>query len=241
MLMQMSSEGGDIESHEKSMIRRLFDFEETAVREVMMPLIDVVGVEQDATCGEAIRVARELSHKRLPVYAQRVDHIVGVLDTLELLGVEQDAPIKQFIMPADYVPGSKSIQALLQDMQRDHQLLSVVVDEFGGAEGIVTLEDIVEEIVEDISDEYDSHEKSVQWISKLGDKDYLVSGRIDPGSFEEELGISLPDGQFASLAGFLLERVRDVPTAGTVVKYNKITFTVERASARVIEEVRVHW
>jgi putative hemolysin len=241
MLMQMSSDGGDIQSHEKSMIRRLFDFEETAVREVMMPLIDVVGVEQDATCGEAIRVARELSHKRLPVYAQRVDHIVGVLDTLELLGIEQDAPIKQFIKPADYVPGSKSIQALLQDMQRDHQLLSVVVDEFGGAEGIVTLEDIVEEIVEDISDEYDTHEKSVQWIRKRGDRDYLVSGRIDPGSFAEELGVSLPDGQFASLAGFLLERVRDVPTAGTVVKHNKITFTVERASARVIEEVRVHW
>ena len=198
MLMQMSSDGGDIQSHEKSMIRRLFDFEETAVREVMMPLIDVVGIEPDAT-------------------------------------------IKQFIKPPDYVPGSKSIQALLQDMQRDHQLLSVVVDEFGGAEGIVTLEDIVEEIVEDISDEYDAHEKPLQWISKLGQQDYLVSGRIDPGSFEEELGISLPEGQFASLAGFLLERVRDVPVAGTVVKYKKITFTVERASARVIEEVRVHW
>jgi CBS domain containing-hemolysin-like protein len=207
----------------------------------MMPLIDVVGVEQDATCGEAIRVAREQSHKRLPVYTKRVDHIVGVLDTLELLGVDQALAIKQFIKPADYVPGSKSIQALLQEMQRDHQLLSVVVDEFGGAEGIVTLEDIVEEIVEDISDEYDAHEKPVQWVRKLGENDYLVSGRIDPGSFEDELGISLPEGVYASLAGFLLERVRDVPTAGTVVKYNKITFTVDRASSRVIEVVRVHW
>jgi putative hemolysin len=241
MLMQMSSDGGDIQSHEKTMIRRLFDFEETAVREVMMPLIDVVGVEQDATCGEAIRVARDQSHKRLPVYAQRVDQIIGVLDTLELLGVEQDLTIKQFIKPADYVPGSKSIHALLQEMQRDHQLLSVVVDEFGGAEGIITLEDIVEEIVEDIADEYDAHEKPVQWMRKLGEKDYLVSGRIDPGSLEDELGISLPEGVYASLAGFLLERVRDVPTAGTVVKYNKITFIVERATTRVIEEVRVRW
>jgi putative hemolysin len=241
LLMQMSSDGGDIQSHEKTMIRRLFDFEETAVREVMMPLIDVVGVEQDASCGEAIRVAREQSHKRLPVYAQRVDQIIGVLDTLELLGVDENMTIKQFIKPADYVPGSKSIQALLQEMQRDHQLLSVVVDEFGGAEGIITLEDIVEEIVEDITDEYDAHEKPVQWIRKLGDKDYLVSGRIDPGSLEDELEISLPEGVYASLAGFLLERVRDVPTAGTVVKYNKITFIVERATTRVIEEVRVRW
>ncbi len=106
MLMQMSSDGGDIQSHEKSMIRRLFDFEETPVREVMMPLIDVVGVEQDATCGEAIRVAREQSHKRLPVYSKRVDQIVGVLDTLELLGIDQDITIKQFVKPADYVPAS---------------------------------------------------------------------------------------------------------------------------------------
>jgi len=90
----------------------------------------------------------------------------------------------------------------------------------------VTLEDIVEEIVEDISDEYDAHEKPVQWIRKLGEKEYLVSGRIDPGSFSEELGVSFPEGQYASLAGFLLERVRDIPTAGTVVRHNKITFTL---------------
>lgn len=241
MLMQMSSDGGDIQIHEKAMIRRLFDFEETSVRDVMMPLIDVVGIEQNATCGEAIRVAREQSYKQLPVYAQRVEHVVGELDAPELPGIAEDTPIEEFIKPADYVPASKSIQALLKEMQRDHQLLSVVVDEFGGAEGIVTLEDIVEEIVEDISDEYDVHEKTVLWIRKLGENNYIVSGRIDPGSFSEELGISIPEGQYASLAGFLLEKVRDVPVAGTVVKYKKITFTIERASARVIEEIRVTW
>ncbi|MGD2138085.1 MAG: hemolysin family protein [Gammaproteobacteria bacterium] len=241
MLMRMSSDGGDIQLHEKTMIRRLFDFEETTAREVMMPLIDVVGIEQGAICAEAIRVARDRSHKRLPVYAQRVDRVVGVLETLELLGVDPDEPIRRFVKPVDYVPGSKSVQALLVEMQREHQLLSVVVDEFGGAEGIVTLEDIVEEIVEEISDEYDVHEKPTQWIRRLGERDYLVSGRVDPGSFAEELGIELPEGQYASLAGFLLERIRDVPPAGTIVKFNKITFTVQRASARVIEEVRVRW
>lgn len=241
MLMQMSSDGGDIQLHEKTMIRRLFDFEETTVREVMMPLIDVVGVEENATCADAIRVARQYSHKRLPVYAGRVDRIVGVLDTLELLGVAPELSIRPFTRPADYVPGSKSIQSLLQDMQREHQLLAVVVDEFGGAEGIVTLEDIVEEIVEDITDEYDTHEKLTQWVRKLGERDYLVSGRIDAGSFAENLGFSLPAGQYASLAGFLLERVRDVPPPGTVVRYNKVTFTVRRATARTIEEVRVTW
>lgn len=107
-----------------------------------------------------MRLAREQAHKRMPVYAQRVDRIVGVLDALELLGVESDEPITSFIRPVDYVPGSKCIQALLMDMPRDRQLLSVVVDEFGGAEGIVTVEDIIEEVVEDIADEYDAQETS---------------------------------------------------------------------------------
>jgi len=240
-LMQMSSDDGDIDPKEKGMIRRLFDFEETPARNVMMPLIDVVGIEQGATCGEAMRLAREQDHKRMPVYAQRVDRIVGVLDALELLGVESDEPITSFIRPVDHVPGSKSIQALLMDMQRDRQLLSVVVDVFGGAEGIVTVEDIIEEIVEDIADEYDAQETSTQWVRKLGEQDYLVSARIDPDLFTEELGIRLPAEQFASLAGFLLERVRDVPAAGDVINYKKLTFIIQRGSARAIEEVRVRW
>jgi len=188
-----------------------------------------------------MRLAREQAHKRMPVYAQRVDRIVGVLDALELLGVESDEPITSFIRPVDYVPGSKCIQALLMDMPRDRQLLSVVVDEFGGAEGIVTVEDIIEEVVEDIADEYDAQETSKQWVRRLAEQDYLVSARIDQDLFAEELGIRSPAGQFTSLAGFLLERVRDVPAAGAVINYKNLTFIIQRGSARAIEEVRVRW
>ena len=240
-LLQMSTSGGDIHQHEKTMIRRLFDFDETPVRDVMMPLIDVIGIEQGATCLEAMRLAREKAHKRLPVYEQRVDRIVGVINALELLDVDPEAPITPFIRAADYVPASKSIQALLQDMQRDHHQVAVVVDEFGGAEGIVTLEDIIEEIVEDIADEYDAEETPTQWMRRLGERDYLVSARIDPGSLAGELGIELPQGQYASLAGFLLERAHDVPRVGTTIQYKKVSFTIQRGSARVIEEVRVRW
>jgi CBS domain containing-hemolysin-like protein len=240
-LLQMSTDGGDIHPHEKTMIRRLFDFEETTAARVMRPLIDVTGIEQDVTCGEAIGVARDVSHKRLPVYAQRVDRIVGMLDTLELLGVDPDEPVKAYIKPVDYVPESKSIQALLQDMQRDRQLLSVVVDEFGGAEGIVTLEDIIEEIVEDITDEYDAHETQAHWIRKRGEHDYIVNARIEPEVLARKLDIELPEGSYASLAGFLLGKVRDVPAVGSVIRYKEITFIIQRASARAIEEVRIRW
>jgi CBS domain containing-hemolysin-like protein len=240
-LMQMSTEGGDIDTSEKAMIRRLFDFEETNVAEIMMPLIDVVGIEQGASCGEAMRIARVKAHKRLPVYSRRVDRIVGMIDALELLGVDPQEPIAAYIRPVDYVPGSKSIQTLLMDMQRERHLLSVVVDEFGGAEGIVTVEDILEEIVEDLSDEFDVRENPTGWLRKLGEKDYLVSARIEPEALAEALNIELPAGKYATLAGFLLERVRDVPAVGTRVRYNRITFVIQRGSERAIEEVRVKW
>jgi len=240
-LMQMSTEGGDINTNEKKMIRRLFDFEETTVAEVMMPLIDVIAIEQGASCGEAMRLARTRSHKRMPVYAERVDRIVGVIDALELLGIDPQEPIAPYVRPVDYVPGSKSIQTLLIDMQRERNVMSVVVDEFGGAEGIVTVEDIIEEIVEDLSDEFDVRENPTGWIRKLGERDYLVSARIEPDALADALRIDLPEGRYATLAGFLLERVRDVPTVGTRVRYNKIAFVIVRGSERAIEEVRVQW
>lgn len=240
-LMQMSTDGGDINTDEKAMIRRLFDFEETTVSEVMMPLIDVVGVEQGVSCGEVMRLARTSAHKRMPVYAERVDRIVGVLDALDLLGVDAQEPITPYIKSVDYVPGSKSIQTLLMDMQRERHLLSVVVDEFGGAEGIVTIEDILEEIVADLSDEFDVRENPTGWIRKLGERDYLVSARIAPEALAEALKIVLPEGQYATLAGFLLGRVRDVPAVGTRIKCNKVSFVIQRGSARAIEEVRVQW
>jgi putative hemolysin len=240
-LMHMSTDGGDIDRRESAMIRRLFDFEETTVFEIMMPLIDVVGIEQNETCGEAMRIARTKAHKRLPVYARRVDRIVGMIDALDLLGVDPQEPITAYIRPVDYVPGSKSIQTLLMDMQRERHLLSVVVDEFGGAEGIVTVEDIIEEIVEDLSDEFDVRENPTGWVRKLDERDYLVCARIDADALAETLNIKLPEGKYSTLAGFLLERVRDVPVVGTRVRYNKITFTVQRGSERAIEEVRVTW
>jgi len=240
-LLQMSGVGGDIHQHEKVMIRRLFDFEETPAREVMTPLIDVIGIEQGANCAQAMRLAREKDHKRFPVYEGRIDRIVGVMNALDLLGVDSAAPIRPYVRPADYVPASRSIQALLLDMQRERHQIAVVVDEFGGAEGIVTLEDIIEEIVEDIADEYDVRETSTQWMRKLGERDYLVSARLDPGALAEVLGVELPHGQYASLAGFLLERVHDVPAVGTTIHYKKVRFTIQRGSARVIEEVRVRW
>ena len=116
-----------------------------------------------------------------------------------------------------------------------------MLDEFGGARGIVTLEDIMEEVVEDMQDEYDLNERPTQWISRKGNRDYVVSGRMEPHLLAERLGIELPDGHYASLAGFLLEKARRMPDEGTVIEYQDMTFTVLRATPQVIQEVRIRW
>ncbi len=240
-LMQMSTEQGDIEPLEQEMIRRLFNFGETTAREVMMPLIDVAALEHGATCGEARRVAIDKAHVRIPVYQERVDRIVGIVNALELLGVDDAEPILPYVKPATYVAPGKTIQSLLLGMRKAGEQMTVVVDEFGGAEGIVSIEDILEEVVKDIQDEYDDREQATQWIKRLENNTYLVSARIDLDDLVAELDLNLPQGRYASLAGFLLDKAKDVPKVGTTIEFKNIRFTVHRGTPQAIQEVKISW
>jgi putative hemolysin len=207
----------------------------------MMPLIDVVAIDQAATCAEAMHLATTESHNLIPVFSDRIDRIVGILDALELLGEDLSQSIKPYVKAVNYAPGTKSIQNLLVDMRKASDEIVVIVDEFGGAEGIVSIEDILEEVVEDIQDEYDSGEAVSQWIRKLGKREYIVSARVPIDDLTEKLNIELPQGRYASLAGFLLDKAKEVPQVGTAVKYKKITFMIQRGTPQAIEEVRVSW
>ncbi|MGD9174764.1 MAG: hemolysin family protein [Desulfobacterales bacterium] len=240
-MLQMPAAEGDIQPEEKDMIERIFSFSETTAYEVMIPLIDVAAIEQGTTCGEAIALAHAAAHIRLPVYAERVDKVVGVLNALELLGADAQHPIKPFIREVRFVPPSKNISELLLDLRKDGDTVAVVVDEFGGAAGLVTMEDIMEEVVEEMEDEYDSGEKPVQWVRKISKRDYMVSARIEVDSLEEALGIQLPKGKYATLAGFILEKSGEIPAPGTVIKRRGITFTIERSTPQAIQEVRMRW
>ncbi len=240
-MLQMPATEGDIQPVEKTMIQRIFSFSETTAYEVMIPLIDVVAIEQGATCGEAVHLAKQKAHIRLPVYNERVDKVVGVLNALELLDAAPHKPIKPFIREVRYVPSSKNINELLLDLRKDGDTVAVVVDEFGGAEGLVTMEDIMEEVVEEMEDEYDIGKKPVQWVRKISKKEYIVSARIEVDSLEEELGIQLPKGKYATLAGFLLEKAGEIPASGTTIKAKGINFTIERSTPQAIQEVRVRW
>ncbi len=237
-LMDTAAEG-DIHPAEQGMIRRVFRFGATEVRDIMVPLIDVVGVARDANCGAAVRLAAERAHKRLPVYEQRVDRVVGVINALTLLLEDPGAPLAPHVQAVPYVPGAKPVEQLLVEFRRDGANLAVVVDEYGGAEGIVTLEDVIEEVVGEIEDEYDAGEQKLQWIRTLGEGEYLVSGRTELAALEEKLALGLPDGAYETLGGFLLELFGEIPAAGQSVRYRHLTFTVEKASPVAILEVRV--
>jgi len=238
-MLEMPAETGDIDADKSDMIRRLFSFSETTVEEVMVPLIDVVAIEKSLSRGEALNFAANHHHVRLPVYDGRVDRVVGMLHALNLLGLDPDEPIIPDIRPVRYVPESMSSRELLLDFRRQGDVVAVVVDEFGGATGLVTIEDIMEEVVEDIEDEYDTKEKSTQWIRKVSDHEYLVSARIEIDALEEKLGVQLPGGDYLTLAGFLLGKARAIPAAGAVIDAGMLTFIVERATPQAIQEVRV--
>ena len=209
--------------------------------QVLAGEIDVDAVEKSCTVGEAIRLAVAGSHIRLPVFDGRIDRVIGVLNTMDLLGVDESASIESYISPTHYVPGSKSAESMLVELRKDGDAMAVVMDEFGGAEGIITIEDIIEEVMEDMQDEYDRQEKPAEWLKKLGHHDYLVSARADPSMLNEKLGLKLPEGDYDTLSGFLLENAREIPKVGTVIEVAGIKFTIQRATPQVIQEVQIVW
>lgn len=238
-MLEMPAAKGDIDASEGDMIRRLFSFSETIIEEAMVPLIDVVAIDNSLSRGEALTVAARHHHVRLPVYEERVDRVVGMLHVLDLLGLDADQPIASDVRPVRFVPESMSNRELLLEFRREGDVVAVVVDEFGGATGLITIEDIMEEVVEDIEDEYDARERPVQWMRKLSDHEYLVSARIEVGTLQEKLGVKLPEGNYLTLAGFLLGKTRTIPSAGAVIEAGELTLIVERATPQAIQEVRI--
>lgn len=240
-MSHMSEPGAEVAPGQGKMIRRMFRFSETPATRVMVPLIDVVGVEKRSTCGDAVSVAADSAHRNLVVYDERIDIIVGMVHSLELLGVEPDRPLDSFIRPVKYVAGSKNVQRLLQELRKTDEGMAVVVDEYGTSKGIVTAEDIMEEVVSEMQDEFDRGRGFIPKVNKLGEQDYLVSGRIELDHLEERLGVSTRKGDYQTLAGYLLEKTHEVPQIGTVIESHDIRYEIAKRTDTLIEEVRITW
>jgi magnesium and cobalt exporter, CNNM family len=237
LLLQLEPTEADVTSSEAEMIDKIFELGDTAVREIMVPLVDVAALPEDATPDEAIRLIQERGFSRIPVYADRELNMVGVVTAMDLLRRGAEAPdLKRLMRPATYAPETKRIDELLTEMQKGRVQLAVVVDEYGGAVGIVTVEDIVEQIVGEIHDE---HDRTPAMVERLPDGSYRVSGRDRIEELNDALDWSLPTGDFETVAGLVLATVHRIPLVGEEFQVAGYTFTVLEADERRVRTVRI--
>jgi CBS domain containing-hemolysin-like protein len=231
-----AEEKGDIDQDDRKIIRNLMFMSETPVIDAMTPLVHVQAVDAAATIAEATAMAVETGHARLPVYRDRIDNIVGLITTRALLGAASAlAPVHTLMEPASFVPEQKRVDALLGEMRKNHLPLAVVVDEYGGSVGIVTAEDLLEQVVGEIHDEGDEREPVIQ---KIGEFEWRIPGYVTVEEVAETLDHPLPEGDYETVAGLLLARTGKILRKGESASVGEVVFVVEEATDRAITCVR---
>jgi len=232
---------GMLEKGEREMIYSIFQFSETLTKEIMVPRMDVLALDIDTTISQARQEFINAGHSRVPVYEDVIDNIVGLLYAKDLLAVVDDeetiASKRKLLRPAYFVPEAKKVDELLTEMQSRGVHLALVVDEYGGFAGVVTLEDIVEEIVGEIRDEYDTGEE--QLYTQLAENEYFILGRATIDEFNEITGANLSDEYADTLGGYLYGQIGRVPEPGEMVLSDGIEFTIEQVQERRILTVKV--
>ena len=237
LLLRLPQNGSDILKEERQMVDRLIELSGKKVDEVMIPLVDVVAVPEKATLDEAVRLMVGKGHSRLPVFRERIVHIVGLLHHFDLLlAKERSGGITPLVRPAFYVPETKGVYELLLDMKRNGHSMAVAVDEYGGATGIITVEDILEEIVGEIEDEYDP---SRSLCTRVGPSSYLLDGRIEIDQMNERFSMNLSKGSCETLGGLLMSHMGRIPGEGEVLRLKNLVFTVEEGTPRSVKKVRL--
>lgn len=218
----------DIEEDEQEMISGVLGLEEATVREIMVPRLDIVAAPQDMSIAEVVDLARSAGHSRIPVYRDSIDSIVGVIYAKDLLRfVNEEATgvkLLDLLRPAYFVPESKHVDELLRDMRQAKVHIAIVVDEYGGTAGLVTIEDILEEIVGEIRDEFDEEEPA---ISRLPDGSYSIDGRIPIGVVNEALGTGFESEDFDTIGGLVLGQLGRAPEVGDEVVLDGYALRVE--------------
>ncbi|MBI3072903.1 MAG: HlyC/CorC family transporter [Deltaproteobacteria bacterium] len=237
LLLRISDMKNAVAPDERRMIDRIFRFAETKASDVMVPLVEVVALPDHASMSEAARLIAERGYSRVPVFQDRVVNLNRVVRAFDLLSPKPGSKTVGDIAHAvRIIPESRRIDELLLDLQRSGEGLAVVVDEFGGAVGIVTLDDIVSQIVGEIEDGYDRRRPTIR---KVELNRFIASGQLDIAHANQVMRISLPEGDYATLAGFVLDRLRRFPTAGESIHAGDVVITVQKVSERRIEEVLV--
>ena len=241
MMIAEGEEKGTIEQGERQLLNNVFEFNDIIVSEVMTPRTDMYAIDINDNIKEILDEVDEFKYSRIPVYDESIDDIQGILfvkDILKPLKDGKDINIKEIMREPYFVPESKDIDELFKEMQQNKVQMAIAIDEYGGTAGLITMEDIIEELVGNIFDEYDEEEIDVK---KIDDNTYILSGTITSYELKKIFGIELPDGDYETLSGYLLDRLGRIPEEDEhpVIEDEKLTYKVEEIEDRRIKYVKV--
>ncbi|HDM79510.1 MAG TPA: HlyC/CorC family transporter [Deltaproteobacteria bacterium] len=220
------------------MIQSIFSFRDKVAREIMVPRIDAVCISKTAKLADLIKVIIDKGHSRIPVYEENIDNIIGILHAKDLLPYwgKDDFDWPNILRDPYFVPETKKISEILRDLRNKKSHMAVVVDEYGGTAGILTMEDIIEEIIGEIQDEYDYDDKR---LVKIDDDTIVADARVDIEDVMEFFGEEIPEGKFETIGGFIISLLGRVPSVKEVIRFNDLEILIEAADNRRISRVRI--
>ncbi len=233
-------EKGLLDSQSGDMIQNILAFRDTVVREVMIPRTEMIAASSQATVEEILELIRLHGHTRMPVYQGNIDHIVGILNVKDLLKFWSkplgESDVLQVLRKPYYIPETKNIHILLHELKQHKHHMAIVIDEYGGTSGLVTLEDLIEEIVGEIHDEHDSREGRIVAVENGF---YLLEGRVEIEEVEEHFEVELPRGKYETVSGLILHHIMRIPEPGETIVIEPFEIVIESADERTIRKVRM--
>ncbi|MFC1906147.1 hemolysin family protein [Chloroflexota bacterium] len=240
LLVDVNHEEVDLEQDEKEMIRAVVGLDETVAREIMVPRIDVVAVNKDSNVAEIIEVIVAHGYTRVPIYDDTIDSIVGVVYAKDLLPILAAGKIIKTVAEIarvpHFIPESKKVDDLLHEFQQSKVHMAIVVDEYGGTAGLVTIEDLLEEIVGEIEDEYDAEEPKVEQISET---EAIMNAKVSIDDFKDMFGVDVEEEDFDTVGGFVFSRLGRIPNVGDIIEIDGIRVEILSTVGRRVKEVRV--
>ncbi|MDR2517621.1 MAG: CBS domain-containing protein [Spirochaetaceae bacterium] len=233
-----------LESDQKEMIKGVMELPDTTVKEIMVPRTDAVFISVDASREDLLNTLTGTGHSRFPVYEETIDNVIGILyvkDVLHSLVKDGELNVRKILRKPFFIPISKHINELLRELRRRRVHIAVVVDEYGGVSGIICMEDIIEEIIGDIQDEFDNEEEDILSLGDTGNGDgaWLCDARVNLEDLSEAIGVELPTADFDTLGGFVFDLFGKIPVKYEKAVYNNMDFIVQNMEGRKINTVKI--
>ena len=239
-MVNVSHEEGVLEMEEREIINNVFEFGDLQVKDIMIQRLDIVAIDIEDSYDEIIELFKSEKLSRLPVYQESIDDIVGILNIKDIIFLSDEEienfDIKDYVREAFFTYEFKKITQLLEEMKKEKTQMAIVVDEYGGTAGLLTIEDLVEVIVGDIDDEYDEEEEE---IVKINDNEYLVEGSTKISDVNEQLGINLESEEFDSIGGFIIGYLKRIPEENEIIEVEDVKFKVESIDKNRINKIRI--